>query len=132
MAQQTPRPTNRELRKLFVELSDRAIDLAASFQECGCDTNEWARISESPCDETSVDDPGDEALKTILDRHEEQASTLDELMTAPCEYTASPRAVGTPAPVRPPTDLDGPSSVSTGEFMRRLRVNIGDGLLARA
>jgi hypothetical protein len=89
MAQQTPRPTNRELRKLFVELSDRAIDLAASFQECGCDINAQAtdsrdlnaiiqdlravrqrvggRISESPCDETSVDDPGDEALKTTLD-----------------------------------------------------------------
>lgn len=114
MSQQPSRRTTRQVRQLFGQLYDKAAGIAESLQPCGCgagapaqdgqDVNAMAQdllairqraggcICGPPCDGTSVDNPSDETLQTMLARLEWDASVLDDNLV-PCGCPEEPEDV---------------------------------------
>lgn len=127
MTQQPSRRTTREVRELFGQLYDQAAGLAESLQPCGCDKDAHAEDGQDlntmvqdllplrqraggcpcgpPCDGTSVDNPSDETLQTMLAKLQWDASVLDEHLE-PCGCVGEPEIVEeTPEPVLIPRTL---------------------------
>lgn len=127
MAQQPSRRTTREVRELFGQLYDQAAGLAESLQPCGCDKDAHAEDGQDlnrmvqdllplrqraggcpcgpPCDGTSVDNPSDKTLQTMLAKLQWDASVLDEILE-PCGCVGESEIVEeSPEPVWIPRNL---------------------------
>lgn len=120
MADQSSRRTTREVRMLFGQLYDQAAGLAESFQPCGCDGGANAEDAQDlntmvqnllalrqraggcpcgpPCDGTSLDNPSDETLQTMLAKLQWDASVLDEHLE-PCGCVEETEIIEDPIPL---------------------------------
>lgn len=120
MADQSSRRTTREVRLLFGQLYDQAAGLAETFQPCGCDgganTGDAQDLNKMvqdllalrqraggcpcgpPCDGTSLDNPSDETLQTMLAKLQWDASVLDEHLE-PCGCVEETEIIEDPIPL---------------------------------